>query len=316
MGRSSVIFGGKGALRGGLVVVLALSGCGLTVPLAPDRPELARFAPKPHAGREVSVTPLRMGSATAPRCIPAGEESCLSLTKIVHTSYFVRHADGAFLVDAGLGVDAEEDLQRFPPLARVAFEWKEESNLQWSLGRLGYPHFDFVLLTHAHWDHTSGLRDLFQPTVVMGPGELEFVRAFPADHAPTVMPDHLAGARLQTFAWDGPPYEDFPTSHDWFGDGAVVLVPLPGHTPGSIGVFLDHVRGRRLLFVGDAAWSLDAIDDPSHKLAPLSDLTDGDRATLSTTLWRLHHLRQRDPSLIVVPAHDANAFDAVSLLVQ
>ena len=283
-------------------------GCRLTVPVDADRPEFALHSAPAKAGTELTVTAFRMGSATAPRCIPAGEESCLGLATIVHAAYRVQHPGGSFLIDAGLGSDAEEDLQRFPPLARVAFEWRDEGSLQRSLGAAGWPHFDFVLLTHAHWDHTSGLRDLFQPTVVMGPGELEFVRAFPAEATPTVMPDHLAGARIATFAWDGPPYEELPASHDWFGDGSVVLVPLPGHTPGSIGVFLDHVHGRRLLFVGDAAWSREAIEDPSHKIAPLSDLTDRDPATLSQTLWRLHHLHARLPDVVMVPAHDERAF--------
>jgi glyoxylase-like metal-dependent hydrolase (beta-lactamase superfamily II) len=128
------------------------------------------------------------------------------------------------------------------------------------------------------------------------------------------MKDHFEGASTETFSWDSGPYETFDRSHDVFGDGSVVLVPLPGHTPGSIGVFLDSVRHRRLLFVGDAAWSNRAIEIPSHKLAPFSKIADQDTSVLADTLWRLHHLHELDPSILMVPTHDGLAFDEVHSL--
>jgi glyoxylase-like metal-dependent hydrolase (beta-lactamase superfamily II) len=140
---------------------------------------------------------------------------------------------------------------------------------------------------------------------------LDFVRHFPSQRPPLVRPDHLADAAVESFAWDGPPYENFSVSHDWFGDGSVILVPLPGHTPGSMGVFLNSVEGHRLLFIGDAAWSLDGVALPSHKARPLSLLTDEDPSLLSQTLWRLHHLQAHDRELIIVPAHDSTALQRV-----
>jgi hypothetical protein len=81
-----------------------------------------------------------------------------------------------------------------------------------------------------------------------------------------------------------------------------------------MGVFVNKVHGRRLLFVGDAAWSMEAIESPSHKLKPMSDLTDIDRERLSETLWRLHHLHQQRPDLLIVPTHDGRAYEAVEKL--
>jgi glyoxylase-like metal-dependent hydrolase (beta-lactamase superfamily II) len=91
---------------------------------------------------------------------------------------------------------------------------------------------------------------------------------------------------------------------------------MPGHTPGSIGIFLRSVGGRRLLFVGDAAWSMNGVEIPSHKLAPFSHLTDDDPAQLSETLWRLHHLHQLQPDVVIVPSHDAEALKEVSELAR
>lgn len=201
------------------------------------------------------------------------------------------------------------------PYERAIFEYVPQGGLKNALLEAGHPRPSFVLITHAHWDHTGGLLDLHHPRVILGPGEADFVENFPAEKPPTVMPHHLAGATLATFPWDGPGLREFPAGHDLFGDGSVVLVPLPGHTPGSVGVFLSLVRGRRLLFVGDATWTDDGFRLPSHKLAPLSKTTDDDPARLSDRVSHIHHLQRHDPKLLVVPTHSGAAFRAVAALV-
>ena len=65
-----------------------------------------------------------------------------------------------------------------------------------------------------------------------------------------------------------------------------------------------------------AAGPLAAVELPSHKLGPLSHLTDANQTQLAQTLWRLHHLRRRYPDLLMVPAHDAAAFAALETLAQ
>ena len=289
-----------------LGVALLSSGCS-TIPLAPDRPEFSIFASSAAPATAMEIVPLLLGHSRAPRCASAGEESCLATVPLVHAAYLVKHPQGTFLIDSS--ISSGDDVARFPLMNRLALGFTRDGDLKEALAQAGVAQVDFVLITHAHWDHTGGLVDLPRPRAVLGPGELEFVRAFPKDAAPSVMPDHLAGAAVETFAWDGGAYQNFPRSHDWFGDGSVVLVPLSGHTPGSVGIFLNAVHGRRLLFIGDAAWSMDAVTRPSHKLKPLSDLTDTDRAGTSDGLWRLHHLQQHDHPLLMVPAHDGKVFD-------
>jgi N-acyl homoserine lactone hydrolase len=254
--------------------------------------------------------PMRVGHVLAPRCVAASGGPCSKGMDIVHAAFLVKHPRATFLVDGGLSARAKDDLARFSLVDGMLLGFEQEGDVRQSLERLaaaGWSRPEFLLVTHAHWDHTSGVLDMDRPRVVLGPGEAEFVKNFPAERPPVVMPHHLAGARLETFAWDGPAYENFAASHDVFGDGAVVLVPLPGHTPGSYGVFVSSVRGRRVLFVGDAAWSTEAIELPSHKLKPLSDRVDAEAAAASDTLWRLHHLQRRYPDLLVVPTHDGAA---------
>jgi glyoxylase-like metal-dependent hydrolase (beta-lactamase superfamily II) len=304
------------AVAVGAVVVVAaalvLPAC-LRLPLGADRAELARFAAAPPpAPVTVTVTPLELGAAKQPRCALAGEASCWRRVRQVYAAYLVHHPRATFLVDAGVSSQVRTDLRRFSLLTRLAFAFRDRGGLAAALAQAGGPHVDFVLLTHAHWDHASGLTDLPGVKVLTTPEELSYVRQFHG-REPTVMPEHFARATVDTFAWDGPPYENFPVSHDLFGDGSVVAVPLPGHTPGSLGVFVRTAEAR-LFFVGDAVWSRDGIRIPSHRAKPLSHLVDADVDRTSETIWRLHHLQERDPELVIVPAHDGDALDEVARL--
>ncbi len=299
------------ALLVGVPWVVLASGC-LVAPLAKGSGAEDTFAAAPRSEVKLTVEALRTASASAPRCAAAGQASCLGTIEVRHAAFLVRHPRGNFLVDASFASNAESQVARFGFFERQALAFKRTSSLHAALKAAQEPKIDFVLLTHAHWDHTNGLQELDHPRVVVGPGEQELIASYPREGAqPIVMPDHLRGANVESFKWDGPAYENFPASHDWFGDGSVVLVPLPGHTPGSIGVFLQQVAGKRVLLVGDAAWSMDAISLPSHKLKPLSALTDADQSALAQTLWRLHRLHERDPSLVIIPSHDGAAIDAL-----
>ncbi|MGZ3441137.1 MAG: MBL fold metallo-hydrolase [Polyangia bacterium] len=294
-----------------VAAALLLPAC-LRLPLGADRAELARFVDGERAAPPVSVTPLVLGATRQPRCALAGQASCFRRVEQVYAAYLVRHPRATFLVDAGVSSQVRQDLARFSFTTRLAFGFHDRGGLAAALTALGSPHIDFVLLTHVHWDHAGGLVDLPGVKVVTTPEDLAYVRSFHG-REPTVMPAHFDHVTVETLAWDGPAYENFPASHDLFGDGAVIAVPLPGHTPGSLGLFVSS-GGRRLFFVGDAVWSRDGIRIPSHRAKPLSRLVDDDAGRVSDTVWRLHHLQERHPELIIVPAHDGDALAEVRQL--
>lgn len=103
------------------------------------------------------------------------------------------------------------------------------------------------------------------------------------------------------------PYENFSHSLDVFDDGSIVLVPLPGHTPGAIGMFVNLASGKRVFFTGDTTWTSEGFSYPSHKFWLASLLVDHDREATARSILKVHRLMQEYPDMVIVPAHDSRA---------
>jgi N-acyl homoserine lactone hydrolase len=135
-----------------------------------------------------------------------------------------------------------------------------------------------------------------------------------ADQAahPTIEPPSLVAAvkpRLKVLVYDSGPYLGFDHSKDIYGDGTMVVVPLPGHTPGSLGVFLK--LGQRSVFlIGDAADTLEAAERGLPKSTPIRANTDFEPEVADTTTRRIADFHRAHPEIDLVPAHDRTAFAA------
>ena len=84
----------------------------------------------------------------------------------------------------------------------------------------------------------------------------------------------------------------------------VVLIPAPGHTTGSLWVYIRQASGTEWLLVGDSVWSMAAITN----LAPkpwLPMLVGGEDAEADARNVRfLHDIHQAHPELRLLVAHE------------
>jgi glyoxylase-like metal-dependent hydrolase (beta-lactamase superfamily II) len=115
-------------------------------------------------------------------------------------------------------------------------------------------------------------------------------------------------ARYEVYDFEGGPYLGFPRSHDVFGDGSVVVVPAPGHTPGSVIVFVALADGRRFAFVGDLAWQREGITEREERPWLMRRTADGDPAQVRDNLLRMTAVAEQFPQITLVPAHDVRGF--------
>lgn len=116
------------------------------------------------------------------------------------------------------------------------------------------------------------------------------------------------GIRYEEYEFEGGPYLGFPASHDFYGDGSIVVVPAFGHTPGSVIIFVTLPRGKRYAFVGDVEWQLKAIAEREERPWISRRRADTDREANRENLLRMIALKERLPELVIVPAHDMRAF--------
>jgi N-acyl homoserine lactone hydrolase len=219
---------------------------------------------------------------------------------------------GPIVVDPAFGADIAEDLSAVPPwFTVVSGSPKGKTPAVDGLEGAGIDPRSVheVLVTHSHWDHTGGLGDLPKATVHLARADYDWVEPMThtLDHGVLTQQLRRAWKRIEPFDLSGPPVLRFEASADLFGDGSVIAVPLPGHTPGSTGYLVRGPGGKRWLFIGDATWTLRGVEKPAQKTLPI----DLDSKTTGETIGRLHALQQEHPEIAIIPAHDAAALEAL-----
>jgi glyoxylase-like metal-dependent hydrolase (beta-lactamase superfamily II) len=273
-------------------------------------------------------------SGAAPEASPPVEMSIASLpTGVTHRSaafgyrggsffdtrdfsmaaLLVRHPAGDLLIDTGFGRDIDAQFGLMPWPFRLATSYTRQKSAAEQLDAAGYDRRRLrgILLTHAHWDHVSGIADLDGVPVLVTGEEQRFIRE---GGAVTAVARSMVGARYEEYGFEEGAYLGFPRHHDVYRDGAVVVVPASGHTPGSVIVFLTLPGGRRLALVGDMVWQREGITLREERPWLLRTLADVDDAAVRDNIVRMAALVARFPELEIVPAHDARAFASLPSL--
>jgi N-acyl homoserine lactone hydrolase len=108
--------------------------------------------------------------------------------------------------------------------------------------------------------------------------------------------------QLLDFDRHGEAYETFAKTIDLLDDGTVRLISTPGHTVGHLSVLLRLTHGRRVLVIGDAAYTLRNIRE---HILPMITANDGASAR---SMREIEAFAEREPEAILVPTHDPTAW--------
>ena len=201
---------------------------------------------------------------------------------LTDSCYLIRH-DGAYMLwDAGLPAGLREAPAGQGPMVPALKETIVEQ-----LGAIGLrpEAIATVVLSHAHFDHVGQAADFPKAKLVIGKADLDAARCDPPPFgfAPKLLAPWLGG---------GAPLEEVTGDKDIYGDGTVVMLAMPGHTPGSYALLVRLAKAGPVLLSGDVVEfreQLETNEVPSFNtdraqslasIARLKEITGRLRATL------------------------------------
>lgn len=95
---------------------------------------------------------------------------------------------------------------------------------------------DFVIMTHLHTDHASGLRQLKDAKkIIVSKDELQDTKKFPIRYVKSMWD----GINFETFDFDDTGVGPVGKSFDLLGDKSIELIKIPGHTSGLTAVKIN-----------------------------------------------------------------------------
>ncbi len=110
---------------------------------------------------------------------------------------------------------------------------------------------DYVIMSHLHTDHASGLRQLIgaKKFLVSAP-ELDDTKKFPIRYAASMWD----GINFETFNFAETGAGPVGRSFDFFGDGSIELINIPGHTSGLAAMKISS-GGKFVLLFSDGGYA-------------------------------------------------------------
>ena len=225
----------------------------------------------------------------------------------------VKHPRGDVLIDTGFGSRIDAQFQLMPFWFRALSDFKLSRTAAQQLTAAGYDRARLraILLTHAHWDHLSGVPDFPGTPTWITREEQRFI----AEAGWIANVARSCGeASFQTYDFTASPYLSFERSYDIYGDGSIVVVPAPGHSPGSVIIFVNLPNKQHYAFIGDLAWQQEGVRLREERPFITRVLADFDPEGVRAQLRRMAAIAKRFPDLVIVPAHDSRGFASMQKL--
>jgi glyoxylase-like metal-dependent hydrolase (beta-lactamase superfamily II) len=152
--------------------------------------------------------------------------------QFVFSCYLIKHGDSYMMWDTGHSMTAPSVAPKVSVVDQLAQLGVKPEQIQ------------YVGISHYHADHTGQVASFPQATLLIGKGDWDAITA----------PKPAAGVNAPPFAhWisGGGKVEPQLTDKDVFGDGTVVILNTPGHTPGHHSLLVKLKEKGNVLISGD-----------------------------------------------------------------
>lgn len=229
--------------------------------------------------------------------------------------FVIEHPQGLVLFDTGLDPAVQTNARyvshpigRFFMRRLFRLAMQPEDRLGSKLAQLGFDASTVskAVISHLHFDHVGGIAEIPQAELLVSRDEwAQLLRPHP--DRDFIFKEHI---QLPTAKWrmvdftptSDPLFAPFGGHHDLMGDGALVLLPTPGHTPGSLSMLVRIEGQTPILLVGDLCYDVESL---------MNDRTPGtgNRNRLLASYAAVRSLKRQLPDLMILPAHDFVAQD-------
>lgn len=171
------------------------------------------------------------------------------------SAYFIEHPKGLVLIDTGFHTDIRTNQDDYlGPIKNVISdaELPKGTALSEQLDQRGIKpsDIDFLVLSHLHSDHVSGLK-LVKDAKRILISEIEWNDALRINNL------HLQrmweGVEIEKFQFQPSSYGPEKMAFDLFKDGTVIFVSTPGHTNGLVSTIIKS-NGKFVLLCSDVGY--------------------------------------------------------------
>src|ERR1700741_1866894 len=205
----------------------------------------------------------------------------------VDNCYLIKHAQGWFLWDTGIPDAVAAMPDGLAPDDPKAIHWYRPKTLAAQLEQIGVKPADIkaMAVSHTHPDHIGNV-EMF-PTAMLYVQKAEY--EWPgADNKPRFKPEH--------------PVTLLEGDRDVFGDGTLVILSTPGHTPGHQSLLVKLPKTGEVILSGDAVhfksnWANRGVpvnNVSKEQTVPSMEKIAGRLSQDKATLWINHDKAQRD----------------------
>lgn len=293
-----------------LMLVVSVSACE-EKPLRPAYvlPQLHHW-PQPYKGvAGLKLRVFQTGTVTVPKRVVYRGGSLLETLDIEIIVFAVEHPrHGLILIGTGLSRGVAQGAQSYLGEFRTAIgspTLAEGQDILSQLESLGWSEQDVqtIILPDLRFSHTGELENF--PTARVLVSSAEHTAATEEEETALSLSDEYDGVRnwqLIDFAGTEA-LGTFRAHRDLFGDGSILLIDVPGATPGGMAILL-RLPHAPVLICGNLAWTLEQaryVREPGFV---------SDRQTWWENAWRLKKFTELAPELVLLPDHDWKAISA------
>jgi glyoxylase-like metal-dependent hydrolase (beta-lactamase superfamily II) len=188
---------------------------------------------------EVTLTRIECGTGAKPVVVAErfsdtfAYKPDMSLT-FTFSCYVIKHGDEYMVWDTGFAPGSNANAPKVGIVERLAEVKVKPEQVK------------YVGISHFHADHTGQLSPFSNATLYIGKGDWDGITAVPPMTGANAagFKDWMGGARK---------VEPLTLDKDVWGDGKVVVMRTPGHTPGHSSLLVRLSSGKNFILTGDAA---------------------------------------------------------------